>query len=174
MTREELKNYLIENNTSYGAIAISTLPKHKYHHIYNLIKEYTNEFPELTIKDKIYCIINDIIEWPNCGCGCGNPVNNIDRAYLPKHGNRSEEVKQKKKESYLKKYGVENPSQAIQIKEKKKETFREHYGSDHYMQSDIGKNDYKQKLMEHYGVENNFKREDVKEYLKSEGYAIAE
>ena len=62
------------------------------------------------------------------------------------HSNRSESTKFQKKLTYIKKYGVENPSQSEEVKEKKKKTCMENWGESHHMKSDKGLSSYKKKL----------------------------
>ena len=167
MTLLELKQFLSENQKLYGAISISINSSDKYHSIYNSIFQFTNQFINLSIKDRIYIILNDIQTWPICKCGCGNPINKIQNLYLPHHGNSSHEVKQKKKQNLLLKYNVENPSQLAEVKQKKKDTYQKNYNANHYLQSNIGKINYKKSLQQNYSVENNFQRDDVKNKIKN-------
>ena len=60
--------------------------------------------------------------------------------------------KQKTKNIFLKKYGVENISQLGWVKEKKINTCRENFGCDHPMQSPAVMEKSKQTLMKLYGV----------------------
>ena len=53
-----------------------------------------------------------------CKCGCELEVTNIKNTYIVGHSNRSPEVKLKKAQMFLKKYGVDNPSKLKEIKEK--------------------------------------------------------
>ena len=60
------------------------------------------------------------------------------------------------KQTNLKKYGCENPSQAIVIKEKKKQTCLNHYGVENALQSSIIKEKVRQTNLKKYGHVNTF------------------
>ena len=57
-----------------------------------------------------------------CKCGCGDKVKHPSSTYLRGHSNRDPKVKEKKRLTSLKNYGVENPNQSKLIKQKKKTT----------------------------------------------------
>lgn len=81
------------------------------------------------------------------------------------YGNPSSrpEVKEKKKQKALEKYGVENVFQAKEIKEKIKETNLEKLGVEYPMQSSEVKKKSKETNLDKYGVEHVSQREDIKE-----------
>ena len=121
-----------------------------------------------------------------CGCGCGLNVKSENVNFLPGHHNRSSEVKQKKKDSLLKKYGFDNPSkvksiqdkkietsilnhgtsspnQAESVKQKKIDSSRIHYGVDHpHMIKEI-RSKVKRTMKERFGVEFSFQSEELLE-----------
>jgi very-short-patch-repair endonuclease/DNA-directed RNA polymerase subunit RPC12/RpoP len=100
-----------------------------------------------------------------CKCGCGNPVKNIKNTYIVGHSNRSLEVKQKKIQKYIEKYGVDNPSKANSIKIKKEETNLKKFGTKHASQNEDIKNEVKQKWISKYGVDNPSKIDYVKKII---------
>lgn len=95
------------------------------------------------------------------------------------------EVKNKRSETCVKKYGAENPFQAEKVKEEIKKTFQEKYGCDYGTQCEGVKKRIKQTKLERYndeyylnrvkakktcfkkyGVESPFQAEEVKEEIK--------
>lgn len=70
---------------------------------------------------------------------------------------------QKRKETCLKKYGVENIRQNSEAKEKAKKTCLENYGVEHSFQSEKVKEKIKQTNLEKYGVENPLQSKTVLE-----------
>lgn len=60
---------------------------------------------------------------------------------------------QKRTQTNLEKYGVENPFQSEEVKKKIKQTFIEHYGVDNNMKCESGKTSYKKSMKKKYGVE---------------------
>ena len=59
----------------------------------------------------------------------------------------------KVKQSYIDKWGVENPSQVPEIKEKKKQTSMKHWGADHPWKSDIVRAKIRQTMLKKFGAE---------------------
>jgi len=100
-----------------------------------------------------------------CACGCGTELKNEKNTFIRGHSNRSELVKQKKRQKCLQKYGVTNPSQLDSVKDKKKTTCLEHYGSTHYMKSQLGKDAVKTTIQARYGVDNIFQHEETKKKI---------
>ena len=84
------------------------------------------------------------------------------------------EYKEKFKQTFLDKYGIENPSQLESVKNKKKQTYISNYGVDHPSKAEQIKNKKKETYLKHYGVENPFKSKEILEkreqtYLKHYG-----
>lgn len=83
----------------------------------------------------------------------------------------SDELKQKRsakaKETFLKKYGVSNPSKASVVKDKIKKTNLERYGVECSAQSDVVKEKIKATNLKKYGVEYLFQAEVVKEKIRA-------
>ena len=100
---------------------------------------------------------------------CGKPTQfdkittgyNITCSY--ECASKNKESKIKAKETCLKKYGVENPSQLEEIKKKKEQTCISNYGTKYYIQSEIGKIKIKETCIEKYGVENPSQLEEIKQ-----------
>ena len=97
-----------------------------------------------------------------CACGCGQLVKNINCQFLQGHSNSSLEVKNKKEQVFLDKYGVNNPSQLQEIKDKKKATLQANLGVDVPAKSPVVMQKMKQTCIERYGVENIFCSEQFK------------
>lgn len=81
--------------------------------------------------------------------------------------NRSEEVKEKRRQTSLKNWGVDNPAKSDEVKQRQVDTFLDHYGTTNPMKdanvaAKLGDiladpahvEDVKQTLMERYGVDN--------------------
>ena len=73
----------------------------------------------------------------------------------------------KRKETCLKKWGVENPMQVEEVKEKLKTTLLENYGVEHYSKTEEYKEKYKQTCIDKWQVENIFQSEIHKNKIKS-------
>ena len=83
----------------------------------------------------------------------------------------SDELKQKRsakaKETFLKKYGVDNPAKSKEVLAKMQKTNLEKYGVEYSAQSDIVKEKIKATNLEKYGVECSFQAEVVKDKIKA-------
>ena len=75
-------------------------------------------------------------------------------------------VKEKKKETYIKNYNVEHYSKTDEYKEKIKSTSLEKWGDDHYSKTDEYKEKIKSTSLENWGVESPFSTKEVKDKIK--------
>ena len=83
----------------------------------------------------------------------------------------SDELKQKRsvkaKETFLQKYGVDNPAKSKEVLAKIQKTNLERYGVEYSAQSDIVNEKVKTTNLKKYGVEYSFQAEEVKEKIKA-------
>ena len=89
------------------------------------------------------------------------------RKYGVDHSSKSKEVQDKKKSTCLKKYGVNNPSKNKNIQNKRKRTFLEKYGVDSPFKNEKVQNKRKRTFLEKYGVDNPSKSKEVQDKKKS-------
>lgn len=82
----------------------------------------------------------------------------------------SDELKQKRsakaKETFLKKYGVDNPAKTKEVQDKMRKTTLGRYGVEHSSQSVVVKEKIKRLNLAKYGVEYSFQANEVKEKIK--------
>ena len=145
---------------------------------------------ELKWTEKLYWYYHGLIEPPKCII-CGKPVKFINlkegyrdycsvkcmggskeikekkknttlKHYGVENPMNSKKIKDKVKSNNLKKYGVENPFQLDSVKEQIKKTNREKYGVDYPQQSKEIYEKSKQTNKEKYGVEYNSQNETIK------------
>ena len=89
----------------------------------------------LTLKEKVYIIENSITTIPVCKM-CDNKVtfNKFRLKYntycSPGCSNADPQVRDKSKQTCIRKYGVDNPQKCLHVKEKSKKTCMEKYGVD--------------------------------------------
>lgn len=83
----------------------------------------------------------------------------------------SDELKEKRsakaKETFLKKYGVDNPAKSKEVLVKIQKTNLERYGVEYSAQSDIVKEKVKTTNLKKYGVEYSFQANEVKDKIKA-------
>ena len=94
-----------------------------------------------------------------CGRKCASAFMNL----VYENPSCRPEVKEKKKQKALEKYGVENVFQAEEIKKKSRKTNLKKRGVEYAMQSAEVREKSKETNIEKYGVEHVSQREDIKE-----------
>lgn len=104
---------------------------------------------------------------------CGKPTSYINFSKgFNKHCSTTctandKKTRDKQKATSLKKYGVENPSQAQSVKDKQKATFKERYGVEHALQHKEFREKAKQTTMKNFGVYYPGQSEEVKEKIRA-------
>ena len=74
---------------------------------------------------------------------------------------QNKEINHKAKETILERYGVENVSQSKEIKQKRENTFLDKYGSKSFTGTEEWKEKTKKTNLEKYGVENAIQNRDI-------------
>lgn len=135
-----------------------------------LWRAVTNQIKEeIPFKEKFFLYENKI-NYPKCYCG--NSVKFIDmkkgfREFCSKKCMyNSKSIKEKRKETSIKKYGVDNPSKSREVKKKVKKTNNKKFGNDWATQNESIKEKFKKTNLERYGVDNPSKIKEVREKAK--------
>jgi hypothetical protein len=120
-----------------------------------------NGLNDLPFKEKVYLFLNKKDSTPFCKNKlCSNEVKFINstlgyREYCSTKCTSSDpNIKNKKKQKSLEKFGTETPSQSSVIKEKIIKTNQEKWGSNSPMSSEKVKEKSKQTLLKNFGVDN--------------------
>jgi hypothetical protein len=139
-------------------------------HILDEILQYCNIITHLPFKQKIWHWVND--DPTEYLCKCGNPTTfnkNWKDGYRKycsaKCSATDTSTKEKRKNTNVQKYGVDNVAKAEHIKNKQMETNLERYGTKSSAQNEEVKSKYKNTIRQKYGTQNYFESEDFK--LKS-------
>ena len=80
---------------------------------------------------------------------------------------KTDEYKERCKQTCLDHYGIEHYTQTDEFKERSKQTCLEKYGVEYYTQTDEYKERYKQTCLERYGVENLAQSDEIKEKIRN-------
>ena len=153
LTQEKIDKFL-EKYKESGSVGVArTYTKIGNEIAIELAKEYDNA----NTKSCIYCGSIDIAIYKN-GSKLPCCYNCKDRHF--------KEINEKRKETTLEKYGVENINQLESTIQKAKETNMEKYGTEHPLQNKEFYEEYKQRRVAEMGVDNNFKSEEFKERMK--------
>ena len=125
---------------------------------------------DIPFKEKFYLLENLLFELPKCECG--NSVNFVDmvKGYREFCSRRcmydSAKLKDKRKDTCIEKWGVDNPSKSNQVKKKVIETNIEKFGHEWATKSDEIKTKIKDKFIENWGVDNPSKIKEVRDRAK--------
>ena len=170
--KEILKNIIGTNTTNFT----NTILKKENSHILKWIKENTPEKLKngnYKLSTIIYWILNNMDDFPKCQkCGKYLGINQNIRffqgykKYCRNCATHSDESNEKRKQTNLTKYGVENPFSNYEIKEKIKTKNIEKYGINCPAKSIENINKIKKENLEKYGVENYQSTEEFKNKIK--------
>jgi len=79
---------------------------------------------------------------------------------------KNKDMQKKRRETLIKKYGVDNPLKNKSIKEKQKQTCIKKYGVDNPLKNKDMQKKRRETLIKKYGVDNPFKNKDVQNKIK--------
>ena len=92
------------------------------------------------------------------------------QTYLARYGVeypfQSSSVKERGRQTSIERYGVEHPSQAEEVKEKIRQTNQERYGVEYPVRLGEVRSKARQTNLERYGVENPFQSEEIKQKIR--------
>ena len=117
-------------------------------------------YPDISHIERLYRYFNNDCNCTCCTCGKPTRFISFNRGYTKYCSagcaSKNDDVKIKKKNTTLKNYGVENPSQSKEIIDRKKTTLFERYGDENYNNRERAK----QTCLERYGDEkfNNLEK----------------
>lgn len=139
-----------------------------------LLEELNSVLPEIkNNNEKIYWLKNGLKEYPKCPvCGaeikkwCGRSKGGYFKFCSCKCAQNNEAVRNKMKNTCLKKYGVDNAAKSDLVQNKMKNTCLKKYGAENIFGSEIGKNKIKESMKKKYGVENPQQLKEIREKTK--------
>ena len=149
-----------------------------------------------SLKVRLQCILQGITQQPICKtCGkivkmrtngryvntfpdychssCFSSKNEVkekrSQTNMKKYGNtnvlQSEEIRKKAKQTFVEKYGVDNPLKNEKIREQIKKTNIEKYGHENFFSSDVGREKRKSGMLINHGVEYPIQDENIKQKI---------
>ena len=136
-------------------------------------KNYPGEYLEIikypgnTFPEQLYNYIYKSPQHICPVCGKDTPFRTITYGYSEfcsvECSYKGESRVNKAKQTCLKKYGVENPSQSDEIKKKKEETCLKNYGVTNSLKSEKVRDALKNTMLERYGVTNAFMDPNIRQ-----------
>lgn len=124
-----------------------------YHEFWEYIIKNYNHTTNWT--ERLYWFYHNLADFPKCSV-CGKPTKfiNLKTGYREfcstKCMNSSSSIQERKKETSIKNWGVENPMKSNKVQQKLKQTNLERYGEDNYFKTIQFKNQYKS-IMNNFG-----------------------
>ena len=132
---------------------------------------YTDKISNITFKERLWYWVNNINKEILCKCGNKTTFNKnwLDgyRKYCsPKCAQSDNLTKEKRKNTVIEKYGVDNIAKLDDIKMRQESTNLERYGKKSSFQNDEVKKKWKDNVMEKFGVEHIFQLKSIKDKSK--------
>jgi hypothetical protein len=162
---------IYRNGTLHKGYRKSSNIKKHFPEIYTQIIDKTNFLAEnVSFGERLYCVEHNIRQKPVCK-ECGGEVKYKDRKYHTycslKCSNNAKDVKRKKEQTNINKFGVPYASMSEKIKTKQRCTFNNNYGVDYPFQSHIIQQKLKDNWVKKYGVDNPRKSFEIQEKIKT-------
>jgi len=170
-----LKQYLIINTDNSLNIRFQS-KLNKLPELIQMILDYTIFLQySAPIKARLHCILKDITQQPTCS-QCNTAVKmRLDGKYIytfptfcsSKCIAADDTIKEKRRQTNMKKHGVANVLQRADVKQKTKDLMMEKYGVDNSLKSKEVRDKIKQTNLEKYGHENPLDNEDIRNKAKA-------
>lgn len=146
-------------------------PKFHIAKLKNEVLEYRNELPGISedVLEDLFLFKESISEIPKCPiCDSNKRFKNYKYGYYmtcDKKECRDKNCANSIKSSFIKKYGVDNPSQVKSISDKRKSDFKTKYGVENPYQLESVKDKIKETWIEIHGVDNPNKSKKVRDKI---------
>jgi len=168
MYSTETKNIALEISSS-PRLNIYLQTKINHEKINKIINCTTFLNENAKIKERIFCVINDINTKITCKqCTTYIKFNTYKNNYaqLCNACSHNSVAQKKARKTNLERYGVDSFSKTKKFKDKTRKTNLERYGVDSFSKTKKFKDKVKQTSIERYGVDNVFKSKDIKDKVK--------
>jgi len=134
-----------------------------------------DDIGEISFPEKIWYWVNDLNKPFTCKCGKRTTFNKnwLDgyrKSCSAKCAQTDKETKEKRKNTTIEKYGVDNIAKLDSIKEKTENTNMERYGTKSTFQNPEVRDKWSNTIMERYGVDHYFKTDEFK--IKTKKYYL--
>jgi hypothetical protein len=148
-----MESVILEKVKNIGALCLflNNPVNNKYLELVNSSVS-SSEFIELPLSERIWYFVNKLVEIQRCDCGDKLSFIGFKNGYRKSCG-KKECFVQKRMETCIEKYGVDNPKKSADIIEKEKENILKKYNGEHYMLNDIVREKFKNTMIENHGVE---------------------
>jgi hypothetical protein len=141
---------IINKTSNIGSLVLFVKNHNEYLDFIN--SNIPKEIQDRQLSEKIYYLVNDIKLALNCECGSHLSFIGFKNGYRKTCGKKECFVKSRK-ETCIKKWGVDNPKKSAEIIEKEKANILEKWNGKHYMLDEEVKTKFKETMLEKWGVE---------------------
>jgi hypothetical protein len=135
--------------------------------LYQKIINFNSCFNDIKWKQQLYNYKKNITEIPKCYCGNSLKFIDYKKGYREFCSRKcmlnSDDIKEKRKKTNLKKYGVDNPSKSPEIRKKVEETNLKKFNAKYPLMNSDKMSESKKYFLEKYNVDNPSKLNFVQE-----------
>lgn len=165
MQRIDIINTVIKN--SPNRLRESYFLKN-YNDIHNQIIEFSSNIENISFKERIWYWVNNIKKEHFCKCGkkttfYKNWTDGYRKWCSPKCAQSDKSTKEKRKETVLQKYGVDNIAKLEETKKKQEITNLARYGHKSTFQNKDVKEKWRKNIKEKWGVDHVFQLRSIKD-----------
>lgn len=150
--KEDIIKLFKDKNENIGAFCGFLKSKNGIEYTEYINNNIPSEIVDEPMSIKLYYFFNDIKEPLNCSCGKHRSYIGFKNGFRPTCGDKKCFV-EKRKQTCLDKYGVDNPKKSKQIIKKEQENIKLKWDGEHFLKSNQIKEKFKSTMLEKYGVE---------------------
>jgi hypothetical protein len=165
-----MENVILEKVKNIGSLCLflNNPVNNKYLELVNSSVS-SSEFIELPLSERIWYFFNKLVEIQRCDCGDKLSFIGFKNGYRKSCG-KKECFVQKRMETCIEKYGVDNPSKFEDFKTKRKGTMIERFGVDYYVLHAEFREKSEKSFMQNFGVKHPMKiKDEVRKRLNKKG-----
>lgn len=156
-----MREEITEKSNNIGALSSFLKNDKNKEHLDYLNNNIPPEIIGFNISEKVYYFINNIQNLILCDCGNYKKFIGFKNGHRDTCGDKKCYVN-KRKETCISKWGVDNPKKSKEVIEKEKENIKKKWGVSHYMFSDKVRNKFKETMRERWGVEWAQQSDEIK------------
>ena len=138
--------------TNIGSLCIFLKNKKNINYLDYMNSHIPIQILDRNMAEKVYYIVNDIKDPIVCKCGSLSSFIGFKNGYRPTCGKRECYVNLRR-ETCIKRYGVDNPKKSSVLIEKEKDNILKKWNGKHYMLDDKIRKKFKNTMVNNWGVE---------------------
>lgn len=156
-----MRDEIVKKSNNIGALSSFLKNDKNKEYLDYIDNNIPSEIIDSSISEKVYYFINDIKKPILCDCGNHRKFIGFKNGHRSTCGDKKCYV-DKRKETCISKWGVDNPKRSKDIIEKEKENIKKRWGVNHYMLSEKVRNKFNKTMKERWGVEWPQQSDEIK------------